>query len=183
MLASVVAYGVNGLIVGWQPLFHFPPSVIPLRTITLRLVRWCQVAPVVLSPPCSPVVFYQLRDAFRALPFPAAMNPAIGGIGVGLLALKFPQILGGGYGWIQEAIRDGHIVLSVSLVLIFLKIIAFALTVSSGGSGGVFAPTLFVGAMLGGFMSSSLHLPSATFVIVAWLQFLGRPPEFPLRHW
>ena len=67
------------------------------------------------------------------------MNPAIGGLGVGLLALKFPQVLGGGYGWIQEAI-DGQIALKLLLVLIFLKIIAFALTVSSGGSGGVFHP-------------------------------------------
>ncbi len=178
MLASVVAYGVNGLFVGWQPLFHFPTSVIPLQP--LRYV-WFGVLGCIcgLVATVLPVVFYRLRDVFRALPFPAAMNPAIGGLGVGLLALKFPQILGGGYGWIQEAI-DGQIALKLLFVLIFLKIIALALTVSSGGSGGVFAPTLFVGAMLGGFMSSSLHLPSATFVIVGMVAVFGAAARVPI---
>ena len=178
MLASVVAYGVNGLFVGWQPLFHFPSSVIPLQP--LRYV-WFGVLGCAsgLVATMLPEVFYRLRDAFRALPFPAAMNPAIGGLGVGLLALKFPQILGGGYGWIQEAI-DGQIALKLLLVLIFLKIIAFALTVSSGGSGGVFAPTLFVGAMLGGFISSTLHLPSATFVIVGMVAVFGAAARVPI---
>ena len=178
MLASVVAYGVNGLFVGWQPLFHFPSSMIPLQP--LRYV-WFGVLGCAsgLVATLLPVVFYRLRDAFRALPFPAAMNPAIGGLGVGVLALKFPQILGGGYGWIQEAI-DGQIALKLLLVLVFLKIIAFTLTVSSGGSGGVFAPTLFVGAMLGGFISSSLHLPSATFVIVGMVAVFGAAARVPI---
>ena len=119
MLASVVAYGVNGLFVGWQPLFYFPPSVVPLQP--LRYV-WFGVLGCAsgLVATLLPVVFYRLRDAFRALPFPAAINPAIGGLGVGLLALKFPQILGGGYGWIQEAI-NGQIAVKLLLVLIFLK--------------------------------------------------------------
>ena len=178
MLASVVAYGVNGLFVGWQPLFHFPTSVIPLQP--LRYV-WFGVLGCAcgLVATLLPVVFYRCRDAFRGLPFPAALNPAIGGLGIGLIALKFPQILGGGYGWIQEAI-DGQIAVKLLLVLIFLKIVAFALTVSSGGSGGVFAPTLFVGAMLGGFISSSLHLPSATFVIVGMVAVFGAAARVPI---
>ena len=45
-----------------------------------------------------PAVFYRLRDLFRLLPIPPALNPAIGGLGVGLLALRFPEVLGGGYG-------------------------------------------------------------------------------------
>jgi CIC family chloride channel protein len=107
------------------------------------------------------------------------LNPAIGGLGVGLIALKFPHILGGGYGWIQEAI-DGKLALKLLLILIFLKIIAFAFTVSSGGSGGVFAPTLFVGAMLGGFLASLFHLPAAMFVVVGMAATFGAAARVPI---
>lgn len=100
-----------------------------------------------------PNVFYGLRDAFRALPFPPHIKPAIGGLGVGLLALVLPKVLGGGYGWIQEAI-DGRLTVALLLILFFVKMLAFALTVSSGGSGGVFAPGLFVGAMLADLFQS-----------------------------
>ena len=93
--------------------------------------------------------------------------------------MKFPQVLGGGYGWIQEAI-NGTLALKLLLILLFLKIIAFAFTVSSGGSGGVFAPTLFVGAMLGGFLSSLAHLPSAMFVVVGMAAVFGAAARVPI---
>jgi CIC family chloride channel protein len=62
-------------------------------------------------------------------------------------------LLGGGYGWIQLAI-DGKLAIWVMLALAFGKILALSLTVSSGGSGGVFAPSLYVGAMLGGALAA-----------------------------
>ena len=57
--------------------------------------------------------------------------------------------MSGGYGWIQEAI-DGKLALQLMLILCFGKILATSFTISSGGSGGVFAPSLYIGAMLGG---------------------------------
>jgi CIC family chloride channel protein len=68
---------------------------------------------------------------------------------LGGLALAYPQLMSGGYGWVQEAI-DGKLALQLMLVLCFGKILATSFTISSGGSGGVFAPSLFIGAMLGG---------------------------------
>jgi CIC family chloride channel protein len=178
LLASIVAYGVNGFFVGWQPLFYFPADKTVLQP--LNYAWFCVLGGASgLSATLLPVVFYRLRDTFRALPFPPALNPAIGGLGVGLIALKFPQILGGGYGWIQQAI-DGHMALQLLGILIFLKILAFALTVSSGGSGGVFAPTLFVGAMLGGFLASLVHLPAATFVVVGMVAVFGAAARVPI---
>ena len=178
MLAGVVAYGVNGWFVGWKPLFFFPEGQ---SHLSAPGYAWFGVLGVAggLIATLLPVVFYRLRDAFRALPIPPAFNPAIGGLGVGLLALKFPQLLGGGYGWIQEAIY-GQIAVKLLFILIFLKILAFALTVSSGGSGGVFAPTLFVGAMLGGFLASLVHLPSAAFVVVGMLAVFGAAARVPI---
>lgn len=178
MLAGVVAYGVNGLFVGWKPLFFFPGGQMPLSAPSYTWFGVLGIAAGLIAT-LLPEVFYRLRDLFRALPIPAALNPAIGGLGVGLLAMKFPQILGGGYGWIQEAIF-GSIAVKLLLILIFLKILAFALTVSSGGSGGVFAPTLFVGAMLGGFLASLVHLPAAAFVIVGMLAVFGAAARVPI---
>ncbi len=178
MLASIVAYAVNGFFVGWQPLFYFPSGqthIVPLGYL------WFLVLGVAggLVATLLPVVFYGLRDAFRALPTPPALNTTIGGLCVGLLALEYPQVLGGGYGWIQEAI-DGHLVLHIVLILLFLKMIAFAVTVSSGGSGGVFAPTLFLGAMLGAAAASIGHLPMGMFAVVGMLAVFGAAARVPI---
>lgn len=178
MLASIVAYAVNGLFVGWQPLFYFPTSSKNLHPLDYIWFCVLGIGGGVIAT-LLPVVFYRLRDVFRSLPWPPALNPAIGGLGIGLIALKFPQVIGGGYGWIQEAI-NGRLALKLLFILIFLKIIAFALTVSSGGSGGVFAPTLFVGAMLGGFLASLFHLPPAMFVVVGMAATFGAAARVPI---
>lgn len=178
MLASVVAYAVNGLFVGWQPLFYFPPALGNIRALDYAWLGVLGCAGGLVAT-LLPVVFYRLRDLFRELPIPAALNPAIGGLGVGLIALKFPHVLGGGYGWIQEAI-DGRLALKLLVVLLFLKLVAFALTVSSGGSGGVFAPTLFIGAMLGGTVATVAHLPVAMFVVLGMMTTFGAAARVPI---
>lgn len=178
MLAAVVAYGVNGLFVGWRPLFDYPAAGAHLSGPEYAWFGVLGIAGGVVAT-VLPEFFYKLRDGFRALPVPAALNPAIGGLGVGLIALGFPQVLGGGYGWIQEAIY-GQLAMELMLALIFLKILAFALTVSSGGSGGVFAPTLFTGAMLGGFLAAAVHLPAAMFVVVGMLAVFGAAARVPI---
>jgi CIC family chloride channel protein len=126
-----------------------------------------------------PLGFYRMRDGFRKLPIPAWTKPALGGLGVGLLALKLPEVLGGGYGWIQLAMH-GQLALKLLLVLVAAKLLAFALTVSSGGSGGVFAPSLFVGAMLGGACAAAFHQPSAIFVVVGMAAVFGAAARVPI---
>jgi CIC family chloride channel protein len=179
MLSSIVAYAVNGLFVSWEPLFSFPAA--PAGAMHPITYLWYGVLGLVaaLVATILPMVFYGLRDTFRELPIPSMLKPALGGLGVGLLAWKFPQVLGGGYGWIQDAI-DGRLLLGLLLALIFAKLLAFALTVSSGGSGGVFAPTLFIGAMLGGFLSSLVHLPAAPFVVIGMAAVFGAAARVPI---
>jgi len=95
-------------------------------------------------------VFYGTRDhLFRRLPIPRVLKPALGGFLLGIIALFFPQVLDGGYGWIQMAM-EGKIFWATLLVLAFMKIFGTSLTLTSGGSGGVFGPSVFMGAMLGG---------------------------------
>ncbi len=102
-------------------------------------------------------VFYGLRNRFfRRIPLPNAFKPALGGLLLGLIALELPHVMSGGYGWIQQAI-DGNLLVETMLLLALAKIVATSLTISSGGSGGVFAPSLFIGAMLGGAYGFYVH--------------------------
>ena len=95
-------------------------------------------------------VFYGARDRFfHPLKIPRIFKPALGGFLLGLIALLAPPVLDGGYGWIQAAM-EGKIFWGIMLALVFLKIAATTCTISSGGSGGVFGPSIFIGAMLGG---------------------------------
>jgi CIC family chloride channel protein len=125
------------------------------------------------------MAFYGLRDLFHKIPLPPHVKPAIGGLGVGLLALALPQVLGGGYGWIQQAI-DGQLAVGHLFTLIFAKLLAFALTVSSGGSGGVFAPSLYVGAMTGGFLAQIVGQPPAAFVVVGMAAVFSGAARVPI---
>jgi len=178
LLGSVVAYAVNGLFVGWQPLFQVPAGlVLPHFFDYLWYIILGSAAGLVAT--LIPTVFYGLRDGFDALPIPPHFKPALGGLGIGLLAMVLPQVLGGGYGWIQEAIY-GRLSLIILLVLIFAKLLAFSLTVSSGGSGGVFAPSLYVGAMLGGLLAQLFHQPSAAFVVVGMAAVFAGAARVPV---
>jgi CIC family chloride channel protein len=178
MLGSIVAYTVNGLFVGWAPLFNVPTNIVAPDFVEYL---WYAALGVIagLLAVLLPEIFYRTRDLFKLIHIPPHFKPAIGGLGVGLMALVLPQILGGGYGWIQEAI-DGELVLGLMAVLILAKIIALSLTISSGGSGGVFAPGLFVGAMLGGTLAKVFHQPDAAFVIVGMAAVFAGAARVPI---
>jgi CIC family chloride channel protein len=93
-------------------------------------------------------LLYRTEDLFNILPLPKYIYPAIGGLIVGAIGLWYPQIFGVGYETIGLALY-GKITTVLALVLLFAKLAATSLTLGSGGSGGVFAPSLFIGAMLG----------------------------------
>jgi chloride channel protein, CIC family len=100
---------------------------------------------------------YYLEEIFdNRVPIHDSFKPAIGGLGVGIIALAFPQVMGVGYGSINDALY-GNMIWYIAFILIFMKILATALTLGSGGSGGIFAPSLFMGAMIGYFFGSFVH--------------------------
>ena len=178
MLGSVIAYAVNGLFVGFQPLFEVPANI-PIPG--LSEYAWYALLGIVAGVVATilPNVFYGIRDLFHAIPIPPHVKPAIGGLGLGLMALVLPQVLGGGYGWIQEAI-NGQLVLGLLLALAFAKIVALALTISSGGSGGVFAPSLYIGAMLGGGLAKVFNQPAAAFAVVGMAAVFAGAARIPI---
>ncbi len=107
--------------------------------------------------------FYFVRDKFQALPLHEQAKPILGALIVGSIGIAFPQVMGDGYEYIEKALA-GHTVIWVMLALIFLKSIATAITLGSGGAGGVFAPALFIGAVCGGAYGGVVHylLPEYT---------------------
>ncbi|MBN1975555.1 MAG: chloride channel protein [Sedimentisphaerales bacterium] len=96
------------------------------------------------------------EDLFEKTKIPQWIRPAFGGIIVGIIALKFPHIMGVGYDTIEELFQK-KIELDIILLLVVLKILATSVTIGSGGSGGVFAPSLFIGAMLGGAFGTIVY--------------------------
>jgi chloride channel protein, CIC family len=109
-------------------------------------------------------VLYGMEDvADRVWRGPAWLRPAVGGILLGLVLLALPEMYGVGYPVLEGAIHGEYV---VGLLLLFLvgKIFATSLTMAIGGSGGVFAPSLFIGAMLGSAFGLGAHdlLPGVT---------------------
>ncbi|MEW6290079.1 MAG: chloride channel protein [Thermodesulfobacteriota bacterium] len=108
-------------------------------------------------------IFYWVRDRFAAVPTNICVKPIVGAFIVGSIGIVMPQVMGNGYDYIGEVLH-GHGVVWVMLLLVFLKIFATAVTLGSGGAGGVFAPSLFIGAVLGGTFGGAANylLPAGT---------------------
>ena len=100
--------------------------------------------------------YYAVSDFFKNLKIPTFLKPAIGGLVVGVIGLFCRNIMGVGYGTIMEILSE-NLVGSALLLLIALKIIATSFTLGSGGAGGQFVPSLFVGAALGGVFGWAAH--------------------------
>ena len=114
------------------------------------------------------------------------LKPALGGLVVGLLALLTPQIRGNGF-LEMEQVLNGNLFWGMALALIFTKIIATAVTLGSGGIGGTFAPSLFIGAMVGATFGAAVHgiLPdwtasSETYALVGMAALASAVMQAPL---
>ena len=91
---------------------------------------------------------YKMEHIFEKFPVPTASKAAIGGLCLGALALLLPQVQATGYPVMEDALH-GRLPVYTAFLLMFAKILATWFTLGSGGSGGIFAPALFIGAMLG----------------------------------
>lgn len=101
-------------------------------------------------------VLYATEDGFARIPIPEWSKAAVGGLMIGAIGLVFPGIFGVGYSTITDALH-GNLPLTLLAVLLGVKILATSVTIGSGGSGGIFAPSLFLGAMTGGFFGSLMN--------------------------
>ena len=108
-------------------------------------------------------LFYWVGDLFNKAASPAFMKPLVGGLLLGFMGLFFPHILGNGYPTIDLVMME-ELSLTTLFILVFFKMAATSITIGSGGAGGTFAPSLFIGAMLGGLFGAIVHglLPEVT---------------------
>ncbi len=103
-------------------------------------------------------VLYLTEEIFdEKINLNSIFKPAIGGLLIGIIGIFFPHLLGVGNDSINAAINN-NIYWYLALILVFLKIITTSITLGSGGSGGVIAPALFIGAMLGSFYGNVLNI-------------------------
>jgi CIC family chloride channel protein len=98
---------------------------------------------------------YTSEAFFDKKKLPVWVKTCSGGILIGLIGLVFPQIFGVGYDTIEHALNKPYL-WQLAIALVFIKIIATSLSLGSGGSGGIFSPSLFLGAMFGSFFGSIL---------------------------
>jgi CIC family chloride channel protein len=103
------------------------------------------------------VFLYGQERAWERLSLPPWFKPAVGGLVVGAVGLFFPEILGIGH-LAMDRMLEGELTMGLLLALMVFKLVATSLTLGSGGSGGVFVPSLFVGAALGGAVGSAVDL-------------------------
>lgn len=154
VIAAVAASIVSRSFLGINPAFTVPvytlvsPWEIPLYAVLgvlAALVGWGFVG-----------LLYYLEDRFDGWRFPEALKPAIGAIPVGLIGFLYPQAFGTGLTTIEQTLNNGLPWLLL-LILIFAKLLATSFTLGSGNSGGIFSPSLYMGAMLGGAFGYGVH--------------------------
>ncbi|MDR1923853.1 MAG: chloride channel protein [Planctomycetaceae bacterium] len=148
LIASATGYSVFYLIHGDVRLFAFTESM-GLENCGNAVVLLLFVP--VLAVFCLFFVrlVLEVRNRiFRRLVLPEFFKPAVGGLLFGLVVLVYPQVWGGGHAWLNQLI-ELKLPFYIVIALIIPKMLATAFTVSSGGSGGLFVPSLFIGGMLG----------------------------------
>lgn len=205
-LASTAAYCTFGLVFGWTPLFALSPEIIKSLSFSdpgqllgyLILALFLVVLAMLYTRS-----FYGLSHVFRRLPLPPHVKPAIGAFATGLVGVGLYYLLGHnqqvlgvlsfGYGTLQDALSaqaQGRADLFLALVLLVValgKILTTGLTIGSGGSGGVFGPSMVIGGCGGGALGIVLHHYSPalvphplTFVIVGMAGFFAAAAKTPV---
>jgi len=171
VVASTLAAVVHMQLLGPGPMFHVAtmdfgiPHALPFYLV-LGLV--CGLAAVGLSK-----TLYWVEDLFEKLPFDELWWPAIGALGLGLIGFFVPRVFGVGYDTIGD-ILNGQLVWKILLIVMVAKFVALVLSLGSGTSGGLLAPTFLWSAALGGlfamvgnYLFPTAHLSPGAFALVA----------------
>lgn len=155
VLASATSWGVLRLLLGNDPLFRVPQYqlVNPWEFLIYAVLG---VAGGLVSVAFTKLLL-GLRQRFQRLPRKTLpFQPVVGGILVGIMGWFVPQVLGVGYDQIG-AVLNGGMALKLMVLLLVLKLFAVTTAYASGNAGGIFGPSLFLGAMLGGAIGSAAH--------------------------
>lgn len=162
VLSSATSWMVLHLVLGDEPLFHVAGYHL------VHPLEFAVYAALGVVGGLGSVAFVKLllgiRARFLRMPkWTIWFQPVAGGLGVGLMGFFIPEVLGVGYDVVDKAL-NGDLVLKLLVLLAVLKIVATALCYGSGNAGGIFGPSLFIGAMIGGSVGCVAHalLPAYT---------------------
>jgi CIC family chloride channel protein len=185
VLSAVMAAVLTRALVGPQPAFPIPlytyhgPMDLPFY-LGLGLLA----APIALL---YIQAIYWAHDFFHHLKLPKWLSPVLIGLLIGAVGLYYPQILGDSYEAVGDILNGREMVLGALVILVFLKIIFTALSLGAGFIGGVFAPSLFLGAALGGayglamqHLFPTLHLVPSAFALVGMAAVLAGTVHAPV---
>ncbi|MBU8911670.1 MAG: chloride channel protein [Desulfobacterales bacterium] len=183
-ISSVVAYCSFCLVFGWGSLFDSPNFKFQNP---LELGPYLALAGVlVLTAILYIKVFYGVIDLFKKMSIPNHFKPAIGGLLTGIIGFFLPYTLAFGYGITQQAIFN-QVAIPTLIALALGKIFTTSFSIGSGGSGGVFGPSIVIGGAMGGAVGKLFHLliPSVvtspgSFVIVGMAGFFAAASNTPI---
>jgi CIC family chloride channel protein len=154
VIASVVATVVSRWFLGNYPAFKVPEYqlVSPVELIPYAILGIIAglVALMFIK------VLYSIEDYFEKMKLHAVIQTMLGGLMIGIMGIFVPHIYGIGYNSMDQALQ-GELPWLLMFGLIFFKIFATSISLGSGGSGGIFAPALFLGTMTGGFFGALVH--------------------------
>ena len=190
IVSSVVSFTVYIAFVGTAPIIGGVPAIPFTNAVELLA---CALLGVLCFPFSYLYVrcYYASENRFRKWTVPVWLKPAIGGASISLLVLAYPEVSGGGFEFINSLMAGlvPHSVWGVLLLLgiVLAKIVATALTVGSGGSGGVFGPSLFIGGVVGAMFAGicELLLPGLIrmpemFILVGMAAFFAGATKAPI---
>jgi len=184
IISSVIAYAVFAMRFGWSPLFATPGFVFQNPA---ELLPYFILALVVAGSAALFIqVFYGVRDVFKKIPMPNHFKPALGGLVVGAIGFFLPEALGTGYGVVQDAFA-GKLGISLLLSIAFFKMLTTSFSIASGGSGGVFGPSIVIGGALGGAVGLAMQqlfpgmgINPGAFVVVGMAGFFASAANTPI---
>ncbi len=185
LIAAVASSLVTQALSGPEPAFHVPTYTFnSFWELPLYLALGLMAGPVSAL---YTRLLYVMQDFFHGLHIPGWLKTASGGLVIGIVGLFLPQILGVGYGTIQEILNKNDLTLWILLALLIAKLILTPLSLGSGFRGGVFAPSLYLGAALGGAFGvaasglfPSLGINPSAFALVGMAAVLAGTVHAPL---
>jgi len=183
-ISSVVAYCLFCLVFGWGSLFESPDFLFrnPLELGPYLVLSLVLVATGVLYIKS----FYGLIGIFKSIKIPNHIKPAIGGLCTGIIGFFLPQTLAFGYGFAQKALYN-ELTIPFLFFLAIGKIFTTSFSIGSGGSGGVFGPSIVIGGAMGGVVGKIFHqiMPGivtepGAFVVVGMAGFFTAVSNTPI---